>query len=48
MPFYPPNGSKELREKALATAKYPLIWQNRSGIVINITAFESDLEVNKY
>jgi len=24
MPFYPLNGSKELREKGWATAKYPL------------------------
>jgi hypothetical protein len=48
MPFYPPNGSKELPEKAWATAKYRLIWQNRSGTVPNITALESDLEVHKY
>ena len=48
MPFYPPNGSRELREKAWATAKYPLYLAKAEWYSANITALESDLEVYKY
>jgi hypothetical protein len=47
MPFYPPNGSRELREGLRPLQNTPCIWQNRSGIVPDITALEPDFEVYK-